>query len=107
MGQKVSKIPITPFKGIRFLAITRAEIVYGNSRGYYLSISANKYRFWALFAIFDFLDPNKGRCPTGTPTKNLTHLVDRLVHLFSLNHVSNFFDLVPSPLNITTKIKFI
>ena len=27
----------------------------------------NKYRFWALFAIFDILGPKKGRGPTGTP----------------------------------------
>ena len=30
-----------------------------------LSIGIEKSRFWALFVIFDFLGPDKGRCPTG------------------------------------------
>ena len=48
---------------MRFLAITqpflanRAEIFYGNSRDYYLSIGYKKSWFWALFAIFDFYSP--------------------------------------------------
>ena len=58
-----------PYKGIRFLAITqpyftiRAEIFYENSRDYYLLINVKKFRFRALFVIFDFLGPKKGRPP--------------------------------------------
>ena len=64
----------------------RAEIFYGNSEDYYLSISVNKSRFWALFAIFDFL------------AKKLTHWADLLGHLLSRNNVSKFSDLGhPSP----------
>ena len=66
------KIPIIPFMGIRFLAITRpflanwAEIFYGNSRGYYLPIGYKEFWLKALIAIFDFwvlLGPKKGRGP--------------------------------------------
>ena len=63
--------------------------------------------FGALFAIFDFLGPKKGRALTGTPmslgshnpTKKLTRLVNLLGHLLVLspNHVSNFSDLGPPP----------
>ena len=52
--KKVSKIPIIPYKGIRFFGhclTNRAEIVYGKSGDYYLSIDVVKSRFWALFAI--------------------------------------------------------
>ena len=50
------KIPIIPYQGIRFLAITqpfltnRAEILYGNSRDYYLSIGV--FGPYLLFSIF-------------------------------------------------------
>ena len=43
----------------------RDEILYGNSGYYNLSIDIEKYRFWALLVIFDFLDPDKGRGLTG------------------------------------------
>ena len=60
-----------------------------------ISIRVNKSRFWALFAIFQFLDPKKGR--PQNPTKKLIHLVHLLGHLLSRNHVSNFSDLGPPP----------
>ena len=52
------------------------------------------HTFWALFVIFNFLGPKKERGHTDThmglgpqnPTKKL-----------SQNHVSNFFDLGPTP----------
>ena len=54
-----------------------------------------------LICHFRFLDPKKGRGPTGTHlslgpqnrTKKLTHLVELLSHLLSRNQVSNFSDL--------------
>ena len=66
MGQKSLKVPIIPYKGIRFSVIVlnnRAEIFCGNSEDYYLSFCNNKSRFWALFAIFDFLALKGGEAP--------------------------------------------
>ena len=71
MGQKSLKVPIIPYMGIRFLAITqpslasRAEILYDNSRYNYLLVMKNPgfgpyLRFWAL------LVSKKGRGPTDT-----------------------------------------
>ena len=79
---------------MHFLA-NRAKILYVNSGDYHLSIGIEKYRFWALFVIFDFWVLTKGVAPQvpQKPTKKLTHLVEILVHLLSRNHVSNFFDL--------------
>ena len=71
-AKKSLKIPIIPYKGIRFMA---------------------------LFVIFDFWTLKRGVAPQN-PTKKLTHLVDLLGHLLSRNRVSNFSDLtkqIPSP----------
>ena len=87
------------FMHFLIFSANRAEILYGNSGDYHLSIGIEKSRFWALFVIFDFLGPDKWRGLTGlgpqNPTKKLTHLVDLLDHLLSRNHVSNFSDLGP------------
>ena len=109
MSQKISKILII-FS--HFFTIW-AEVFYESSGEYYLSISVNKSRFWALFVIFDILGPNKGRGPTGNPmslgpqnpTKTLTHLVNLLGHPLSRNHLSNFSDLgPPSPPLISKEV---
>ena len=63
MGQNSLKIPIIPLIGLNFFMGTQETII---------SISVNKSRFGALFAIFDILGPKKG---PQNPTKKLTHLV--------------------------------
>ena len=87
MGKKVSKIPIIPYKDIRFLAIknfmgTQETIIY--------RLVLTNSGFGPIFAIFDFFGPQN-------TTKKLTHLVHLLGHLLSRNHVSNFSDLGPPP----------
>ena len=74
-----------------------AEIFYGNSGDYYLSIGVKKSRFWALFTIFDFLGPTIRSLGPQNPTKKLTHSVELLGYLLSRNHVSKFSDLGPPP----------
>ena len=56
---------MTDFMHFLVFLANRAKILYGNSGDYHLSIGIEKSRFWALFVIFDFLGPDKGRCPTG------------------------------------------
>ena len=99
---------MTDFMHFLVFLANRAKILYGNPGDYHLSIGIEKSRFWALFVIFDFLGPHKGRCPTGAskPTKKLTHLVEILGHLLSRNHVSNFFDLGTDAANHLTHLYF-
>ena len=56
---------MTDFMHFLVFLANRAKILYVNSGDYHLSIGIEKSRFWALFVIFDFLGPDKGRCPTG------------------------------------------
>ena len=69
MGQKVSKITIIPYKGIRFLGLAQqffdqsGLFFYGNSGDCYLSIGVDKSRLQALFANFEFLGPKKSVAP--------------------------------------------
>ena len=54
---------MTDFMHFLVFLANRAKILYG----------IEKSRFWALFVIFDFLGPDKGRCPTGAskPDQNV------------------------------------
>ena len=88
----------------RSIFTNRAEFFMGTREAIiYQLVSTNPGL--GFFGYFRFLDPKKGRGPTGAPMslgpqnsfKKVTHLVDLLGHLLSRNHVSNFSDLGPPP----------
>ena len=100
--------------GIRFLA-NRAEIFYGNSGNYYLSIAGMKSMLWRLVSDFDFWGPFlAGKCawlaPKGlgpiNPTKKLAHVGFLFSHMLSQNHAHEICDPGPpffffwTPLNV-------
>ena len=84
------KISITPYMGIRFLAINflsnRAEISYGNSGEYYPSIGGENSCFWCFFERNTIFGGKMGVATTVAPrglgpqdpTKNLALWVDIL-----------------------------